>query len=144
MEERFFNYIISKYNLPSDLLCSINPRRTFSTKQRLARLFGKTIKHEGLPNPDDNRIPYAFLSIHVYILLTIIILPVEFTIVVNNIPDVNDIFKTGQMLALLASIGVCISIAMKVLTGRRRKYFERRPTGFPVDLSVPSAGGPLE
>lgn len=62
-----------------------------------------------------------------------LIIPVEFIIAVNDISGVNNVFQAGQLLALVASIGVCWSLLTGSLTDKRTKNIEEFSKWLPYE-----------
>lgn len=112
VDRRLANFMIEKYNLTSVPALPSSRRLTFQWV--LLLMIGPDFKNER----DTWRRWIKYFDPHEYLLLRLAVLtcfqiiPVEFTIRVNNVQGVNDVFQPGQILALVASLGGMLSLGM--------------------------------
>ena len=117
MDILLLNLLALKYGLGSRIKTSSNSIKSSIKPQ------GVTITVAG-----ENQVIYSPLALRflsaIFMSCCFLIVPVEFIIEVNHISGVNNVFQAGQLLALVASIGVCWSIMMGWLTDKRVKDIE--------------------
>ena len=128
VDRRLVNYLTRKYRLADVLPYRVPRKLTF-------KYFGPAT---------NNPLPYILLLwrggrkmlwlrkkqpawdyfvIMMAIFLCVLVIPVELTIAINKVPNVNTLFQPGQMLALVATLGGVFAIGMGLVFGDRKEAF---------------------
>ncbi|RPB21598.1 hypothetical protein L211DRAFT_423263 [Terfezia boudieri ATCC MYA-4762] len=125
-------YLLIRYNVaqhPPQNECSDPPNGKHPCKlQPILQLRRprKGLLHAVIPDQLVNRLnkltaQFYFIIIQI-ILITFNILIVELTLKLNNVGDVNNLTSTGQLVALIVSVGGCLLVTMERFVQQRRGF----------------------